>query len=61
MYEYLITYFNEPIAIACNETYALRAIVDYMKYHKDTKREDYDIVPLKYYYNVEMESFGNRK
>lgn len=60
MYEYLILYFNEPIGIAATERGALKAILEDIKLHK-TKREDYEIVALKYYQDEELESFGVRR
>lgn len=47
-YKYLIQYFNEPIAVADDDTSALKVIYEDIKFHK-TKREDYNIVGLKYY------------
>lgn len=47
-YKYLIQYLNEPIAVADDDTSALKAIYEDIKFHK-TKREDYNIVALRYY------------
>ena len=47
-YKYLIQYLNEPIAVADDDTSALKAIYEDIKFHK-TKKEDYNIVGLKYY------------
>lgn len=54
-YKYLIQYFDEPIAIADDDTSALRAIYEDIKFHK-TKREDYNIVALRYYHENKNEN-----
>lgn len=47
-YKYLVTYFNEPIAIADTQIQALTAIRDDIRQHQ-TNRQDYDYVALRYY------------
>ena len=54
-YRYLITYFNEPIAIADTHIQALTAIRDDIRLHK-TNRQDYDYVALRYYHENKNEN-----
>lgn len=54
-YRYLIQYLNEPIAIADDDISALKAIYEDIKFHK-TKREDYNIVALRYYHENKNEN-----
>lgn len=54
-YKYLITYFNEPIAIADTETQALTAIREDIRQHR-TNRQDYDFVALRYYHENKNEN-----
>lgn len=53
-YRYLITYFNEPIAIADTQIQALTAIRDDIRLHQ-TNRQDYDYVALRYYHENKNE------
>ena len=54
-YKYLVTYFNEPIAIADTEAQALMAIRDDIRLHQ-TNRQDYDFVALRYYHENKNEN-----